>query len=410
MTAPQRHRFLQEALQSLRADRGRTGLMLLGTAAGTAVLAAVLVLGQGTRERVMGLVAKHGLDLIMVRAGGEVQVFAPRADRGLSVLFEGDARAIASEVPGVGMVSAVQNQRGITVAYQDRSVVTRGFGVEADWMEIRRWGMAQGEFLSGADLASMARVVMLGARVARELFPEGGAVGQTVRVNDDPYQVKGVFIEMGASAGGDDWDDRIVMPFTTTSRRLFNRPSLEQVVLRVDNPSRLGETAEQIRVLLRQRHQIAQGEADDFFVREPEDVEGAASGASATMERLGLVVAAVALLASGLVIMNLMLGAVARRAPEIGMRRAAGARASDIGRQFLLEALLVAFGGGVIGAVLGVGVAWGLGGLGLASARVTGVPFLAAGLACAALGVVFGLAPARRAARLDPAATMRRGG
>ncbi len=402
-------RLLREALSSLRADPGRTGLMLLGIAAGTAVLAGVLVLGQGTRERVMGLVAKHGLDMIMVRAGGEVQVFAPRADRGLSVLFESDARAIESEVPGVRMVSAVQNQRGITVSAAGRSVVTRGFGVESPWMEIRRWGMAEGEFLSEADLASMARVVMLGARVARELFPSGGAVGQTVRVNNDPYVVKGVFIEMGASAGGDDWDDRIVVPYTTSARRLLNRPSLEQIVLRVGDPARLPAAAEQIRGLLRERHRIGPGEADDFFVREPEDVQGAAFGASSTLERMGLATAAVALVAGGLVIMNLMLGAVSRRAPEIGMRRAAGAQSDDIARQFLLEALVVSVAGGMIGAILGIAIALVLAAIGIAPARVTWFPFAAAALACAAVGVVAGLIPARRAARLDPATAMRGG-
>jgi putative ABC transport system permease protein len=405
-----RSRLFVEAIASLRADRGRSVLMLFGVATGTAMLAAVLVLGQGTRERVMGLVAKHGLDLVMVRAGGEVQVFAPRADRGLSVLFEGDARAIEAEVPGVRMVSTVQNQRGITVASQDRAVLTRAFGVEADWIEIRRWGMAEGEFLTGADLASLARVVMLGDRVARELFPEGGAVGQTVRVNGDPYLVKGVFIGMGASAAGDDWDDRIVVPFTTSSRRLFNRPSLEQIVLRVADASRVAGVAERIRLLLRERHRLGAGEADDFFVREPEDVSGAALGASATLERLGLATALVALLGGGLVILNLMLGAVTRRAPEIGMRRAAGARAEDIGRQFLLEALLLAGAGGVVGVVLGVALAGGLGALGVASARITWLPFAAAALACGALGVASGLAPARRAARLDPAAALRRAG
>lgn len=122
-------RLTRDVVVSLMAHKQRTLLMMLAVAVGVAVLSAVIVIGQGTEERIMGLVSKHGLDMIMVRAGGEVQIFAPQADRGLAVLVESDARAIESEVPNVAMVSAVQNQRGITVVYEDRSVTTRAFGV-----------------------------------------------------------------------------------------------------------------------------------------------------------------------------------------------------------------------------------------------------------------------------------------
>lgn len=400
-------RLVAHVLQSLAASPARTLLMMTGVAVGVAALSAVIVLGQGARERVMGLVSKHGLDMIMVRAGGEVQVFAPKSDRGLAVLFEQDARAIEADVPNVALVSAVQNQRGITIVHEDRSLSTRGFGVEPDWMEIRRWGVAEGAFISPGDAASSARVVVLGARVARELFPDGGALGRVVRVNNDPYTVRGVFIEMGTNAGGDDWDDRIVVPLTTATRRLFGRPSLEQIVIRVRDPRRLTETAERVRALLRVRHQIGSGEPDDFFVREPEHVQGAALETSSTLTTLLLVVALVALLAGGIVIMNLMLSGVTRRTREIGLRRAVGARASDITRQFLLEAVLVAVGGGIAGVIAGVVGAQALALGGFATSRITSAPFVIAIVACVAIGVGFGLYPARRAARLNPATAVR---
>jgi putative ABC transport system permease protein len=380
---------------------------MLGLGTAVAVLSAVIVAGQGARAEMMALVSKHGLDMLMVRAGGEVQVFAPRADRGLSVLFEEDARAIMADVSNVLLVSPVQNQRGIDVVVEDRSVVTRAFGVNQDWMTIRRWGMAEGDFVSADDMSSMARVVMLGARVARQLFPNGGAVGQVVRVNNAPYTVKGVFIEMGASAGGDDWDDRIVVPFATSSRRLFSRPSLEQIVIRVDDARRLPETAERVRSLLRIRHQIGAGEPDDFFVREPEDVEGTALATTSTTTRLLVVLSAVALLAAAVVILNLMLAAVRQRRHEIGLRRAAGARASDIRRQFLLETLFIAFGGGAAGVVIGVAAALTLAATGVVVARVTWVPFAAALAACTAIGLACGVWPARAAADVPAAASLR---
>lgn len=400
-------RMARHVVQSLVANKGRSLLMMLGVAAGVAVLSAVIVLGQGTRDRVIGLVSKHGLDMLMVRAGGEAQVFAPKSDRGLAVLFESDARAIEHEIPNVQLVSAVQNQRGITVVHEDRSVTTRGFGVEPDWMEIRRWGVAEGAFITAEDIASSARVALLGARVARELFPEGGAVGRVVRVNNDPYTVKAVFIEMGTNAGGDDWDDRIVVPLTTATRRLFGRPSLEQIVIRVNDARRLPETAERVRSLLRVRHQIASGNPDDFFVREPEDIQGAALETSSTLSTLLVAVSLVALLAGGLIIMNLMLSGVTQRASEIGLRRAVGARASDITREFLLEALLISLAGGTAGVAIGVSIAKVLSATGVGASSVTWLPFVVAIVACSAIGVGFGLYPARRAARLDPATTLR---
>jgi putative ABC transport system permease protein len=400
-------RIAKDVLGSLLAHKQRSILMMLALAVGVAVLSAVIVIAQGTEARIMGLVANHGLDMLMVRAGGEVQVFAPTADRGLTVLVEGDARAIEAEIPNVTLVSAVQNQRGINVVYEDRAVTTRAFGVEPDWMEIRRRAMAEGEFVSEGDMAAMSRVVMLGPKVARALFPAGGAVGRTVRVANEPYVVRGVFVEEGVNAGGDDWDDRIVVPFTTSSRRLFNRPYLEQIVIRTADARQMPETAERVRALLRVRHSIAAGEPDDFFVREPEDVENAALDTSSTLSMLSLAVAIVALIAGGLVIMNVMLAAVAQRRHEIGLRRAMGARASDIHRQFLLESLFVSLAGGLVGVVLGIGVARGLAVAQIVDSQVTWVPFVATMVSCVVIGLAFGVHPARKAARVEPATTLR---
>lgn len=400
-------RLVRDVTTTLRANAQRSALMMAGMAVAVAVLSTVIIIGQGTRAEILETVRKHGLDMVMVRAGGDVQVFAPRADRGLASLLDEDAQAIRNSVPHVTLVSPVQNQRGITVVAGDRSAVTRAFGVGADWMEIRRWGIADGDFLSREDEAGMARAVVLGAGVARVLFPEGGAVGSTLRVNGDPYTVKGVFVEMGASAGGDDWDDRIVIPYTTASRRLLNRPYLEQIVLRVSDARLVDATAEEIRTLLRVRHSIAPGAPDDFFVREPEDVEGAALETSNTLTALLVGIAFVALLAGGIVIMNLMLLAVAQRTHEIGRRRAVGARRGDITTQFLVESLLVALGGGVLGIALALVATAVIQAMALAPVAITPLPFVAALAACTLLGVSFGLPPARRAAAVDPATSLR---
>jgi putative ABC transport system permease protein len=228
-------------------------------------------------------------------------------------------------------------------------------------------------------------------------------------VANEPYEVRGVAIEMGASAGGDDWDDRIVIPVTTASRRLFGRPHLEQIVIRVAEAGRVDPIAERIRELLRVRHGIAAGMEDDFFVREPEAVEDAALDPSRTLTALLVTLALLALLAGGLVVMNTMLTAVSQRAHEIGLRRALGARAGDISRQFLMETALVAVVASLLGAVLGAMVAWILGLTGVAAVRVTWVPFVLSVVVCVGIALLFGTQPARKAARIDPAVTLREG-
>jgi putative ABC transport system permease protein len=401
-------RTVKEVFTSIQANKQRSLLMMLCVAAGVAVLSAVIAIGQGTRERVMELVQVHNLDMIMVRVGGEVQIFAPGADRGLASLSAEDARAIENEIPNVELLSGTQNKRDINVVFQDRSLKTRAFGVEPDWAEIRYRPIAEGEFITPADLASVARVVVLGSTVAKGLFPEGGAVGQVIRIENDPYTVKGVFAETGATANPEEnFDDRFIIPMTTSTERLFGRPYLEQIVLRVPELDRIPETAESIRALLRTRHSIGPGEQDDFFVREPADVVDASLETSRTLFALMLGVSIVALVAGGLVIMNLLLVSVSQRAGEIGLRRAMGARASDITREFLFESLFVALVGGLIGVVLGLAIAVGLEAAGFVVARVTWLPFAIALGACTAVGLLFGVYPARKAAHIDPAATLR---
>jgi putative ABC transport system permease protein len=389
-------------------NKQRAFLMMLGVAAGVAVLTAVIAIGQGTRERVTELVQVHNLDMIMVRAGGEVQIFAPQADRGLAALTEPDARAIEAEIADIGKVSVVQNQRGINLVYQDRSAVTRVFGVDSGFSEIRYRPVTQGEFLTDADLASMARVAVLGDKVAKALFPDGDAVGKVIRVENDPYTVKGVFAEIGQSADGvEDQDDRLVIPYTTSARRLLNRPYVEQIVINVPNIEDIPQVAERIRTLLRTRHSIGAGEDDDFFVREPDAVVDAAMETPRTLFALMTGISVVALIAGGLVIMNLMLIGIAQRSKEIGLRRAIGARASDISRQFLMESLFIALLGGAAGVVVGLTAAAGLEAAGVVASRITWLPIAVGFLACTTVGIAFGVQPARKAANIDPATTLR---
>ena len=400
-------RLGQEACAALLANRLRTSLMMLGLVIGVSSLTAVICIGQGTRAKVMHMVAKQGWDLIMVRAGSAKQVLAPTTDRTIASLVEADAQAIEAELGNIRYVSAVQAQRGWEVIAGDKSVKTRVFGVGPTWHHIRHRPAERGEFLSQADVVNMSKVAILGWRTAKMLFGEANPVGQTIRIGTEAFQVKGVFEEAGVTPGGDDWDDRVVIPFTTSSKRLFGRLYLEQIVVQVRDPKKLPQTAERIRQLLRERHQIRAGAEDDFFVREPEDVKEAGLKTSSTLTTLLLVTSGIALLVGGIVIMNLMLIAVSQRSHEIGLRRTVGARRKDILGQFFLEALGVALVGGLLGAAGGAGIASFLAWRGVAVSQITWIPFVIALATCGSVAVVFGLYPARKAARVDPVVALR---
>ena len=401
-------RLLRQAVNALLSHRQRSFLMMLGLIVGIAALTTVICLGEGTRARVMDMVAKQGWDLIMVRAGAARQVFAPTADRTIASLVEADAQAIQNTIGNIRYVSAVQNQRGWEVVFGNASVKTRIFGVGPDWHYIRRRPVERGEFITDADVVNMSKVAVLGFRTAKVLFGGDNPVGQTIRIGKEAFLVKGVFVEAGITPGGDDWDDRIVIPLTTASRRLFGRVYLEQIVIQVRDARALPRTVEQVQQLLRERHQIRSAAEDDFFVRGPEDVKEAALSTSSTLTTLLIALAAIALLAGGVVIMNLMLISVSQRIHEIGLRRAVGARRRDILAQFFFETLCVALAGGALGGALGVAVATLLGWAGVAANRITWIPFAAAIAACALVALVFGLYPARKASRMDPAAALRK--
>lgn len=400
-------RLAKEAAFSLRSHPGRTLLMALGVLIGTASLTTVLFIAQGTRERIMGLVAKHGWDMLMVRAGAERVVGTPVADRALASLSEADAAAIEAGVPNVLQVAAVQNQRGWESVFGENSVKTRIFGVSPSWTDIRRRPIARGEGIAHEDMLQAARVCILGAKTAKTLFGDADPIGQTIRIGSDPYRVKGLFAEVGASATGEDWDDRIVIPYATSSKRLFGRAYLEQIVIQVADPRRIAETAEQVRALLRERHGIRQGGDDDFFVREPKDIQETALATSTTLTKLLVGVSVVSLLGGGIMIMNIMLLSVSQRRSEIGLRRAVGARRGDITLQFLLESLGVSVIGGLAGILGGLALASILSRMGVASSQVTWPPFAAALGTSLVVALAFGLYPARKAAHVDPVVALR---
>jgi macrolide transport system ATP-binding/permease protein len=314
-------------------------------------------------------------------------------------LIPADADAIL-EVPNVTfavpeMTSTVTLRHG-NVDYQ-----TTANGTVPQFPRAKSWTIASGEFINADDMDTYAPVAVLGQTVAKALFADGGnPIGQYVLVNKIPFQVIGVMSEKGASAGGNDQDDVILVPLSTGSMRLFGQRNVRTITVQVEDASAIDQTQDAIQALLNERHK-----AEDTQITNMSSVREAFTETSNTMKLFLGSVAAISLLVGGIGVMNIMLVSVRERTREIGVRMATGARQRDILLQFLIEALVVSAIGGVIGVVLGLSVG------GLAQAFGLPVSFtvgpVALAFACSFLtGLIFGYLPARNASRLQPAVAL----
>jgi putative ABC transport system permease protein len=403
---------LREARRALAANKVRTFLTMLGIIVGITALTIIVAVGQGSRAQVTGRLSKlWGTNPIMVTASAGGKNAGPHMGMGVGVgsqtLTYEDMEAIRKEVPNVRATSPGLLKSDVQVKFRQQSATTEVFGVTPEFREYRSWDVDSGEFLSDEDVRGLARVVLLGQTVARELFGDADPVGETVRIENVAFKVKGVMAKKGASPEGGDLDDRVTIPITTFARRLYSVTYLSNIVVQLQDVTRMPETAAAITKLLRERHHIIPPKQDDFGVRTPEGMVKVFAGATQTLTLFLGIVSAIALLVGGLVIMNIMLVSVGERTREIGLRRAMGARRKDILTQFLTEALAVSVSGGVIGTALGI-----LGTLIVRMATKTPavVSWQALGLSAffsIAVGVVFGVHPARRAAFLDPVEALR---
>ncbi|HEV7238514.1 MAG TPA: ABC transporter permease [Thermoanaerobaculia bacterium] len=393
-------------LKSIARNKLRSLLTALGVVIGVACVIVSVAIGAGVAQSVSEMINSLGSNYIMVMPGAATQGGA-RIFTGSSNLTEDDAEAIRREAPAVAYVSP-QNRTAGQVVATELNWSTQVFGVGVDWPFIRAWNVEDGGFFTDQDVRSGAKVAVLGKTVADNLFPAGGAVGSSIRIKNVPFRVVGVLEKKGGNMMGNDQDDAIIAPYTTVQKRLQGQGQrIGMIMVSAASAEQVQEAMDQIDALLRQRHRIPPGGDADFMMRSQEEIAQANAQQVGLMRNLLLGIAIVSLFVGGIGIMNIMLVSVTERTREIGIRMAIGARGRHVLLQFLFEAIVLSVCGGLIGILLGVGVA-------TLFARVAKWPIVVSPMAiliafavAATIGIFFGFYPARKAARLDPIDALR---
>jgi putative ABC transport system permease protein len=339
------------ALASLARHRLRTALTTLGIAIGIAASICTVALGEGSAAMIHEDLVNLGDNLIWIQAAvrGSGGV---RAGGVAATLTPEDAAAIVREVPEISRCTP-QVDSPIRVIHGNQNWPTTYRGVSPDYLEVRKWAADRGAAFTDLDLERRSKVCLLGAVVADMVFGEADPIGQSVRLNSVPFTVAGVLHAKGPSASGQDQDDFIILPYTTAITHFRRTASIEDIMCSARSADTIEVAKEHITALLRQRHRRVAGQEDDFGLRTDDDAIRLQEDTARTMGLMLSAIALVSLIVGGVGVMNIMLVSVAERTREIGLRMAIGARSSDVRAQFLVEASVLGFIGGVGGLLLG---------------------------------------------------------
>ncbi len=403
--------LLRIALRALAVNKLRSALTMLGIVIGVAAVIVMIAVGAGAQARVEEQIRALGSNLLLVMPGSTTAGGVRLGFGSGSTLTEDDVVAINREVPEALAAPALRGSA--QVIWGNANWSTQIFGVTPEYLDVRQWPLAAGRTFEPAEMAGAAKVALIGATVARQLFGSGDPLDQSIRIKRVPFTVIGVLEVKGQSLMGHDQDDLILMPIKTARSRVLGTASAARnrtvgtIWVKAADEVDTKVIEGQVRALLRQRHRLAAGADDDFSLRNLQEVMAAQEASSRVLALLLAAVASVSLLVGGIGIMNIMLVSVTERTREIGLRMAVGARTRDILGQFLVEAVTLSLIGGLVGVALGMGAS-------VAIAQLAGWRILlspqAVALAVAfafVIGVFFGFYPARKAARLNPVEALR---
>ena len=402
---------LRIALRALRVNKMRSVLTMLGIIIGVGAVITMIAVGGGAQERVAEQIKSLGSNLMIIIPGSTTSGGVRLGGSSAQTLTEDDAWAITREVQEVQASAPSSRGSGQIIAGNNNwSTVIQG--VTPEYLEVRDWPIVSGRGFEPQEISGAGKVAIIGQSVAKQLFGDADPVDQQIRVRKVPFTIVGMLDKKGQSMMGTDQDDVILVPLTTARNRLFGNPQgklrrVGVISVKVRDGQNMKDAEDRIRELMRQRHKLQPGTDDDFTIRNLTEILQAQEASSKVLTLLLAAVASVSLLVGGIGIMNIMLVSVTERTREIGLRMAVGARAGDILKQFLVEAVTLSLIGGLLGIALGLSGSLAIGQF--AGWRTSLSPesvVLAVGFA-AAIGIFFGFYPARKASRLSPIEALR---
>ncbi len=395
---------IKEALRSIISNKMRSALSMLGILIGVAAVIAMLALGEGASESIKARLASMGSNLLMVRPGS-AQTRGVALEAGTVTRFTvQDADAIA-KLPEVKRASgAVRGKAQLVYGEKNWSTQVQGVGVEYETMRASK--PTSGRFFTEEELRSRERVVLVGATVAHELFPDEEPLGAVIKINRIPFKVIGMLPRKGSSGWNDD-DDVVVIPITTAMFRVLGKQYVDSIDVEARDVTTMKDTEDAVRKLIIKRQKLSKENEDTFQIRNMTQLQETLSSTTQTMTMLLGCIAAISLLVGGIGIMNIMLVSVTERTKEIGLRKAIGARKMDIIHQFLIESVMMTVCGGLLGVALGVGSAVSLAIFAGWATKIAPGAVILSSVFSIVVGLVFGIWPARKAAQLNPIEALR---
>lgn len=397
--------YLRQASGAMLSHKMRSFLSILGILIGVAAVIAMLALGQGAKESIEKQLSSLGSNLLLVRPGSpKLMGIALEAGSVTRFTFQ-DVAAVEKLTDEVKRVSPSVTGRG-QIVYANKNWNTQVEGVGIDYAPIRALYPAVGRFFTEDELKLRDKVALLGTTVARELFQDANPVGETIKINLINFKVIGVLPEKGASTFHDQ-DDTVVIPITTAMYRVFGKEYIDAIYVEARSPGLIDAAQEAISKVIIKQHHLTKAEEDSFQIRNMADIKNALETTTKTMSLLLGSIAAISLLVGGIGIMNIMLVSVTERTREIGLRKAIGATNKDVMVQFLIEAVLMSFIGGISGILLGGGISTLITLFAGWTAKVSLFSVVLATTFSLIVGIAFGLWPAQKASKLDPIEALR---
>ncbi len=395
---------IRQAVHAIVSHKMRSVLSMLGILIGVVAVIAMLAVGQGAKESIAQRLASLGSNLLSVRPGSHRHHGVALEAGAVTRFTIRDADAIA-KLPEVKRVSpSVRGRAQVVYGNKNWNTVVQGTGV--DYPEMRAAVPTIGRFFTEEELRMREKVVLLGTTVVKELFGDTNPIGTIVKMNRITFRVIGIVPEKGAG-GWHDQDDNVVIPITTAMYRVLGKQYIDDINVEVRDAGLMEEVQESISALIRKRHRIKDEDEESFEIRNMAEIQEVVESTTKTMSLLLGSIAAISLLVGGIGIMNIMLVSVTERTREIGLRKAIGGRAKDIMTQFLIESVVMTFSGGIIGIIFGIGIAVLLSTVADWTTKVSVSSVILATTFSIVVGLIFGLWPARQAARLNPIEALR---